>query len=404
VRIVQLTAENLKRLKAVEITPTGDVVIVSGKNGAGKTSVLDAIWFALGGKDAQKGTSKPVREGAEQATVTLDLGDITVTRTWTAKGKSTLTVTGADGARFASPQTMLDSLVGRLSFDPLEFAQLSEKEQLRVLLDLLELPVKPEELDAQRKQAFDRRTEINRVVKQLEAELKAVPDLPDGVPDEEVSAQEILAEVRAAEGWQRTALNLQQEREQSTLRIKQLQEQLALEEERLLGIDADIANLPTPLPDPQDALARLQTVEDTNRWVRVKANRNRVQEALNLQTAESTRLTQYLEEVDSYKASVIAAAKMPIAGLGFDEDGVTYQDVPFKQASAAEQLRVSVAMAMALNPQIRVVRITDGSLLDNDNLQLITDMAAANDMQVWIERVSDTGDVGIVIEDGQVKA
>jgi hypothetical protein len=210
--------------------------------------------------------------------------------------------------------------------------------------------------------------------------------------------------VRAAEGWQRTALNLQQEREQSTLRIKQLQEQLALEEERLLGIDADIANLPTPLPDPQDALARLQTVEDTNRWVRVKANRNRVQEALNLQTAESTRLTQYLEEVDSYKASVIAAAKMPIAGLGFDEDGVTYQDVPFKQASAAEQLRVSVAMAMALNPQIRVVRITDGSLLDNDNLQLITDMAAANDMQVWIERVSDTGDVGIVIEDGQVKA
>ena len=93
---------------------------------------------------------------------------------------------------------------------------------------------------------------------------------------------------------------------------------------------------------------------------------------------------------------------MPISGLGFDDDGVTYQGVPLKQASAAEQLRVSVAMAMALNPKVRVIRITDGSLLDSDNLALIEQMAADQDFQVWIERVDETGTVGVVIEDGQV--
>ena len=91
-------------------------------------------------------------------------------------------------------------------------------------------------------------------------------------------------------------------------------------------------------------------------------------------------------------------------GLGFDDDGVTLDGVPFAQASAAEQLRVSVAMAMALNPKVRIIRITDGSLLDSENLALIEEMAGANGFQVWIERVDESGAVGVVIEDGEVKA
>ena len=116
-------------------------------------------------------------------------------------------------------------------------------------------------------------------------------------------------------------------------------------------------------------------------------------------------LTDGLAAIDRQKAEGLAAAKMPIDGLSFDNDGVTYQGIPFKQCSAAEQLRVSVAMAMALNPQVRVIRITDGSLLDSDNMRLIEEMAAANDYQCWVERVSDSAEgVGIYIEDGRVSA
>ncbi|MGH9252599.1 MAG: AAA family ATPase, partial [Acidimicrobiales bacterium] len=126
-KIVKLTAENIKRLRAVEITPDGNTVIITGRNGQGKTSVLDSIWYALGGGPAAKGTIRPVRDGQNRAEVTVDLGDLVVTRSWTSAGGTALRVENTDGARYKSPQQMLDGLVGKLSFDPLTFAQQSER-------------------------------------------------------------------------------------------------------------------------------------------------------------------------------------------------------------------------------------------------------------------------------------
>lgn len=57
-RIVRLTAENIKKLRAVEIVPSGNVVQITGPNGSGKTSVLDAIYYALAGAGAHP--SRPV--------------------------------------------------------------------------------------------------------------------------------------------------------------------------------------------------------------------------------------------------------------------------------------------------------------------------------------------------------
>jgi len=79
--------------------------------------------------------------------------------------------------------------------------------------------------------------------------------------------------------------------------------------------------------------------------------------------------------------------------------------VPFSQASSAEQLRVSVAMGLAMNPTLRVVLIRDGSLLDSASMQLIAEEAAKNKAQVWVERVSEDGaGCTVVIEDGMVQA
>ena len=99
-----------------------------------------------------------------------------------------------------------------------------------------------------------------------------------------------------------------------------------------------------------------------------------------------------------------SAAEMPVAGLGFDESGVTFGGVPFGQASSAEQIRVSLAMAMALNPTLRVIRIMDGSLLDADSMAAIRAAAEEHDVQVWIEVVGDgDGDPAtIVIDDGEI--
>lgn len=110
-----------------------------------------------------------------------------------------------------------------------------------------------------------------------------------------------------------------------------------------------------------------------------------------------------MEAREKAKADAISAAQLPVQGLGFGDGVVTFNGIPFDQASSAEQLRVSMAIAMASNPKLRVIRITDGSLLDEDSLAAIADMAKAEDYQIWIERVDATGKVGILIEDGQVK-
>lgn len=90
-------------------------------------------------------------------------------------------------------------------------------------------------------------------------------------------------------------------------------------------------------------------------------------------------------------------------GLTFDENGVLLNKIPFDQASSAEQLKVSLAMGIAMNPKLRVLLIRDGSLLDEDNLKMIAELAAKNDCQIWLERVGSGDEVSIIIEDGSIK-
>ncbi|MEU0515830.1 AAA family ATPase [Amycolatopsis sp. NPDC006125] len=414
-RILQLTAENLKRIKAVDITPEGDVVVISGRNGQGKTSVLDAIEFALAGTAAQKTTPRPIRDGEDTARVVLDLGDLIVKREWRGD-RQALTVTARDGAKYSSPQRMLDDLIGRLSFDPLAFSQLSEKDQRAQLLSLIETPFDLAQLDQERQAVYDERTAVNRDAKRLAAQLDAMERAQPGLPAEPVEAAEVpladaIAELREAQNaHQRYEIALRTHHD-AAARVEELRRQLA-EAEQVL------AEWPKPdgttLPDVAALQAKVEGLDTANRQARAEAaetNRKiaaaaeyRRQEQILVATkGTADDLTERLAAIEQTKANALAAARMPIAGLGFDEHGVTYKGVPFSQCSAAERLRVSLAMAMALNPRLRVIRITDGSLLDSDNMRLIEEMAGQHGFQVWVERVDESGSVGVVIEDGEVR-
>ena len=402
-RIVSLTAENVKRLKAVEITPTGDIVTITGRNAQGKSSVLDAIWLALGGGTAAKATSRPVRDGEDHAKVTLDLGELVVTRTWTG-ARSTLTVASPEGATYNSPQRVLDALIGRLAFDPLAFTRLSAKEQRDALLDLVHLDVDLSVLDEQRKKLYDERTEVGRQGKAL----GTVPDVDGTLPEAEISAADLIGQLRAAEQQARAG---QEARDRLDLLVRRGQEvteaisslqaelaSLAVQHEQLQA-EVDATPPPADLPALEQQLA---DVEQTNARIRANqeaAKRTRIQAELR---HRYETLTVEIDALDKQKADALAAATFPVDGLGFDEGGVLFNGVPFAQASSAEQIRVSLAMAMALNPQLRVIRILNGSLLDSDSMQLIADAASAGGYQVWIERVSDPSESAIVIEDGQV--
>lgn len=391
-KIIELRAENVKRLTAVDITPDGTLQVVGGRNAQGKSSVLDAIWLALGGKKASRDTAQPIREGQDKASVTLDLGELVVTRTWT-HSSSKLTVQSADGATFKSPQTMLDNLVGQLSFDPLAFTRQSPREQRDALIDLVDLDVDLDALDHERQQAYDQRTQVGR-------DGKAIGDVTvdDSLPDEEQSASQIVAELQAAQETNREIVEAQRTREARAEEIQRL-------EKRIYECQNEIAEAQraadrTPY-DTADISGRLEAVEETNAAIRANSHaRQRAAQRDELREAYAD-LTAKIEGLDKQKADALAAADFPVDGLAFDEHGVTYNGVPFSQASTAEQIRVSLAMAMALNPKLRVLRIMDGSLLDDEAMNAIRESVEENDFQLWIERVGSADEGAVIIEDGE---
>lgn len=401
-RIISLTTTNYKRARRVEIKPdaTGALVIVSGNNGEGKSSVLDSIAAALGGVNA-KATPRPIRDGESKAEIVLETEDLTVTRTFTGAG-SRLAVQSKDGATFSKGQAKLDELVGKLAMDPLAFTQLSDRDQVAQLLALVDLPFDPAELDDQRKTLFDRRADIGR-------QGKAIGDftVDASLPSEETSASEIIAEIRQAEADGRARAEWENGIRLAEGKVTEIREQIETLTAELANWEATLktrragqADLP-PVQDTAPLEARLAAVEETNAAIRTN-NQARAKEENRIRLlAEYDALSQDLSALDAQKRDGLAAAEFPVDGLGFDESGVTYQGVPFKQASSAEQIRVSLAMAIALNPGLRVIRIADGSLLDANSLALIKEQAEAHDFQIWIEMVGPRED-GYVIEDGEL--
>ena len=400
-KIVRLESTNYKRLKAVEISPDpdGNLVIVAGKNGQGKTSILDSITAALGGVNG-KTTPKPIRDGEERAEIILETDDLIVTRRFTASG-STLTVKSPDGAVYPKGQAKLDDLLGKLSLDPLAFTQLSDRDQLATLLDLVELPFNPDKLAAERKELFERRTDANRAVKDLTARTAEYGARPADLPEEEVSVKDLVAAYREGQELNDKIAAAHSAVEKWQAKVDRLTAELAEAQDALDNASDYSAKAPEPV-DLDAIEAQVDGAEAINAAIRDYRAGEEVRTKLTIAKQEADELSQAIEEIDQQKATGLAAAVFPIDELGFDESGVTYKGVPFKQASGAEQLRVSLAMAIALNPKLRVIRIADGSLLDSDNLALVESIARENDFQVWIEMVGDGDGRGIVIEDGQV--
>lgn len=427
-QIIELTASNVKRLKAVKIIPKGAVINLGGENEAGKSSVLDSIQMALGGEPSD---SMPVRKGEEKAIITVNLGDLVVRRTITPDGGGTLTVTDADGLKKSSPQTILDRLTGRLTFDPLEFSRQKPKVQAETLRQIVGLDLSA--LDAKRAEVYERRTAVGRNIKECEARLAAQPH-HEGLPAKPIVTADILtAQAAAARRNQenertRSAARRQESEafallkvlENERVSIEQLKQEIAnlqaAVERRTADYEVNKSNIQVKLraaadamdaageiiDEPLDGFVRQLTDADrTNRLIGENQIRQDVVEVLKARRVEHETLTEEIDRIDSEKARAIREAKYPIEGLGFDVNGVTLNGIPFSQSSSAQQLKVSVAIGLALNPTLRVLLIRDGSLLDEKSLAMVGQMAEKAGAQVWIERVGVDDQTSVVIEDGQ---
>lgn len=422
-KILELQAENVKRLSVVEIKPNGNLVQITGPNGSGKTSVLDSIAWALQGASGVQ--SQPIRKGQKTARVKIDLGDLIVTRKFSESG-STLTVENKEGLLHKTPQAILDRLMGSIAFDPLAFARQKPREQFDTLRGLVKVDVDFAALEKENAADFAKRTDLNREAKLNRNQAVAMGSFPTDLPLSRVNTESLIERIADAgkhnadierEKERRAASNkrvddLCSRRDRHTEKGRELRRQADEEDRQAKAADEEIGTIelaiaalpPLPAPiDPSIVRGHLRDAEVVNANIAARDKQAATIEKARRLEAEAEQITARMAEREQRKRDAIAAAKMPIDGIGFGDGLVLLNGVPFEQASDAEQLRASCAIAMAMNPKLRVLRIRDGSLLDENGLQLLSKMADANDYQVWVERVDTSGKVGVVMEDGHVR-
>ncbi|MGH2619176.1 MAG: AAA family ATPase [Anaerolineales bacterium] len=427
-KILAFLAENIKRLTVVSIRPDGNLVEITGKNGAGKSSVLDSLWWCLSGTSGI--SSAPIRDGTDEALVSLDLGEIKVTRKFRRKDDASpsyttsLIVEAQDGSHFRSPQTMLDGMLGAFSFDPLAFTRLLPRQQFDSLKGFVP-GIDFDKIETENARDFERRTEENRKAKELRAQMAGLM-VPEGASGSLQDLSALARDLEAAGEKNREISERKARRDQATQRIDFLNASADKAQEQIAALTSSIERLRSeaatareeakalaarldkaaPLPEPVDTSGlgeKIAQAEKANETAKKASQRAELETLAIAHEAQATALSEAMAARTAHKQAAIAAAEMPVPGLGFGDGEITLNGRPFGQASDAEQLRTSVAIAIAGNPRIRVIRVRDGSLLDEDGLRLLAGMADQHDCQVWIERVTNGARIGFTLEDGHLK-
>lgn len=399
-KIKLLIVTNLKKVKHVEITPEDNVIVIAGKNESGKTSVLDAILWAMTGKMGMKGINKPIREGEEEAEVVLEIDNFVVRRCWKDNERSYLTVANKDNnIQYKSPQSMLDGFLGKLSLDPLEFTLLNSKEQRDLLLEVLDLKNELDKIEETKKYIYDKRTVIGREIKTYEGQLKGLKYPKKDLPKKTISISELSKKIEKAKDYNDKLYEDKKNIEENLRKIKLYNEQIKGLKKEIELLTKDIKD--KKFKDLKIIRKKIEKAEIINEKIREAEKYREVSDIVVKRKSEVGELTDEIRNLDKNKLKLLKSKEMPIKDLTIDEEAVSYKNIPFNQLASSEQLKVS--MAMAMNPKLRVIRITDGSLLDDDNMRVIEEMAKKFDYQIWLERVAIDKFADIVLVDGEIK-
>jgi len=414
--LIEFRAENFKRLSAVELKPQPNgTVIIAGRNGQGKSSILDGIMAALCGKNSID--EVPVRVGSDESIIEATISTeppLRIVRRIKSDGKTTLTITQKNGdieSKVSKPQQVLDALVGTVAFDPLAFTRLTPAKQIDLLKALV--GVDTAELDEAIAKEMEERKLVNRDVERAKADFEAMPHHLDA-PDLPVNVDELLRELTEANNENAIRAELSEEVEGKRVGIEDLKDHIERLKASLQKAEEDLRIARTdyrekkalldqkPLIDTEPLSAKIASASAINEQVSANRERERAKAKLRERTTAADTLTKSIEDLRQRRMALMDSAKWPVKGLGFGSKGVTFNDLPFTQCSSAEQLRISTAIGLSQNPKLRMILIRDGSLLDDDSLAMLHALAIEHDAQIIVERVG-TGIPGeIVIEDGHV--
>lgn len=404
VKISAFELENVKRVRAVALTPAeSGLTVIGGVNGAGKTSVLDAIAWSLGGDKFRP--SSAVRFGSvlpPKLCVTLSNG-IVVTRS----GKnSELKVTDPSGKR--AGQALLNSFISAFALDLPRFMAQSERDKADTLLRIIGVDAQLAELDHQEAEAYSERTAVGRIADQKRKAANELPEYPD-TPDTPLSASELIAQqqdilARNGENARKREKKAQYEREVGELKekIRELNEKLRTAEHNLELANADIVDIFDETTAELEE--NIRHIDEINIRVRANAAKRAAEAEAEKYGAAYDKLTEKIESLRTAKRNLLDGAVLPLEGLSVSGQGaLTYRGAAWDCMSGSEQLKVAAAIVRKLNPECGFVLIDKLEQLDKNTLTDFARWCEAEKLQVIATRVSTGEECTIVITDGSAE-
>ena len=417
VKITALEAENVKRIKAVAFapSPTG-LTLVGGNNNQGKTSVLDALAWALGGERFRPDAAQ--RDGAiapAHLKVTLSNG-VVVER----KGKNaSLTVTDPTGRR--SGQQLLNAFVEPLALDLPRFMDASDKEKADILLRIIGIGAELHTRDLEIKGLYDKRTFTGQLAAQKKHFAEEMISYPEA-PDEPVSAsdlirqqQDILARNGENQRLRAQYAELEQQVQQCVDELKRTRERIATLQQLADELDAKHTKLFNQRETARKTVSQLQDestaeleasirdIEETNRKVRANLEKARAEDEAAQYASEYDRLTESIQQKRADRMALLNGADLPLPGLSVEDGVLTYKGKHWRDMSGSDQLRVAAAIVRRLNPDCGFVLLDKLEQMDMTTLQEFSAWLEAEGLQAIATRVSTGSECQIIIEDGMVK-
>lgn len=408
-KINTLELENVKRIKAVKLEPAANgLTIIGGDNNQGKTSVLDAIAWALGGNKYKP--SMPTREGAlvpPYIHIELDNG-IVVER---AGKNSSLKVTDSQGNK--SGQALLNEFISSLALDLPAFLDANDKEKADTLLQIIGVKDQLAALEEQERRVYFQRTEIGRLRDMKQKAAQNMEEFP-GAPTEPISALDLIQEQQAilaknGENQRKRIQVSQMENEQSALagQIDMLQHRLSDLLERKAKLDKDIEvgrKSVEQLHDEStaDIEASLANIEAINTQIRKNREKAKAVDEANAYTVQYDQLTDQIETVRKQKKDLLQGAQLPLPELSVEDGKLTYKGVPWDGMSGSDQLKVATAIVRKLNPKCGFVLMDKLEQMDLTTLREFGTWLEQEGLQVIATRVAKGDECSVIIEDGMV--
>lgn len=403
VKINSLEIENVKRIKAVKLEPTKDgLTVIGGKNGQGKTSVLDAIIWGLGG-DSYK-PSVPQRIGAlvpPSIHIELDNGLIVERK----GANSALKVTDSTGKK--SGQKLLNVFISKLALNLPAFLESSDKEKADTLLQIIGVGDQLSKLEEQEKKLYNDRREVGRWATMKQEAAKNMPSF-SGVPEEPVSASELIKEQQAillknaenekkrrnADHYNKVLAEAQIAYDEAKKALEQAEKDCVEARKSAEGLkDESTAELEKSIAD----------VDALNEKIRTNRKKKDAEEEAERYQQKYDALTCDLEDVREQKKQLLDGAKLPLPGLSVSDGKLLYKGIPWDGMSGAEQLKVATAIVRELNPKCGFVLMDKLEQMDVDTLNEFGEWLKEQGLQVIATRVSTGEECSVIIEDGMVK-